>query len=708
MITRLSSLIVILAALSGVAAAQPVVSAFNFAPPTIDTGSASANVSVTFTITDATANASYFEMSFVDPSGAQVLRGIKNLTPAPSVSDSVSVTFPRFSAAGTWKVLAVFAADTAGNTTLLDTAGLAANGFHTDLVVTSVVDAVPPGVSAFSFTPTTIDTSVADKTVTVNFTATDDRSVGSFFAGFVSPSGQTTRGTRVNAPGDFLPGPSVTSSLAIVFPKLSEAGVWKLSFINIVDSAGNTNFIDAPTAAGMGFPTDLTVVSTPDTAAPTLTAFDFNPKTISSGGATVNVTFTVTDPGSNPSGVTDFEIAFFSPTGAQAFGKALSFPATGSFSGAVSVVFPPGVEQGSWTAASILIADAAGNTLSLAQAISFTVTPPGADTTPPVITPTVSPLPNGAGWNNTLPVNVTWDVSDPESGISSKSGCDPTSLTAPTTGTTLTCFATNGATPPLSNSGSVTLKIDTTPPITSNVLATPNPVIVNTDVTITATITDAGGSAIAGAEFQVDGGPFDDLAAADGAFDSNLENVTLTLPATATPLLQTTGVHTICVRGSDFADNVGATQCVLFAVYDPNGGFATGGGGANSPTGADSAHPTGSGPVTFAFNPKYLPNNSTVPAGDLEFHYDTGNIDFKSTSWDFLVVTAGTHAQAQGSGKINNTNVCKFFLDAWDSSFQPGNVNAVGLRIYNCDGATGDRYNLPTTPATRGNIVVHP
>jgi CSLREA domain-containing protein len=84
-----------------------------------------------------------------------------------------------------------------------------------------------------------------------------------------------------------------------------------------------------------------------------------------------------------------------------------------------------------------------------------------ADVTPPVIVANVAPSPNANGWNNT-DVTVTWNVSDPESGIASSSGCGATTLTSETAGTTLTCSATNGA--GLSSSKSVTVKIDKTPP----------------------------------------------------------------------------------------------------------------------------------------------------------------------------------------------------------------------------------------------------
>jgi hypothetical protein len=249
----------------------------------------------------------------------------------------------------------------------------------------------------------------------------------------------------------------------------------------------------------------------------------------------------------------------------------------------------------------------------------------------------------------------------------------------------------------------VTVKIDLSAPVTSNVNATPNPVHAGASMTITAAISDTGGSNIVSAEYSVDGGPFDDLAAADGTFDSSSEPVAVTFPGTH-PLLVEPGVHNICVRGTDGADNIGATECVVVAVYRDN---TTGGGGTDSPVGADLAIPTGSGPVTYGFNAKSEPGSS-VPTGNLEFHYKAGNVKFKGSSFDLLVIVPNSNrAQMQGTGVLNGDTVCKFMIDAWDGSFIPDNVDAFGLRIYDCTGAPGDRYNLPATPVTKGNIQVH-
>jgi hypothetical protein len=87
------------------------------------------------------------------------------------------------------------------------------------------------------------------------------------------------------------------------------------------------------------------------------------------------------------------------------------------------------------------------------------------DGTPPVITPTVSGTLGTNGWY-TSDVNVTWDVVDAESAISTKAGCDPTVISSDTAadGTTLTCSATSdGGTA----SGSVTIKRDATKPTIS-------------------------------------------------------------------------------------------------------------------------------------------------------------------------------------------------------------------------------------------------
>lgn len=91
------------------------------------------------------------------------------------------------------------------------------------------------------------------------------------------------------------------------------------------------------------------------------------------------------------------------------------------------------------------------------------------DSTPPQIVATVTPTPNVAGWNRE-DVVVSFNVSDPESGIESSFGCETVSLTAETQGMMFTCSATNSA--GLTESKTVTIKIDKTAPQISIVTPT--------------------------------------------------------------------------------------------------------------------------------------------------------------------------------------------------------------------------------------------
>ena len=108
---------------------------------------------------------------------------------------------------------------------------------------------------------------------------------------------------------------------------------------------------------------------------------------------------------------------------------------------------------------------------ALVLAVAALLLTPGAagspdvpgDPTPPVVTPVVYGTLGANGWYTTN-VTVNWSVTDPESVILSTSGCDAITLTAETTGTTLTCSATSdGGTTTVSK----TLKLDKTPPAVS-------------------------------------------------------------------------------------------------------------------------------------------------------------------------------------------------------------------------------------------------
>jgi hypothetical protein len=109
------------------------------------------------------------------------------------------------------------------------------------------------------------------------------------------------------------------------------------------------------------------------------------------------------------------------------------------------------------------------------------------------------------------------------------------------------------------------VNIDTFAPLTSNVIASPNPVALSGNVTLTATIDDSttGGSNIQSADYKLGSGAWTPMNAQDGTFDSPTENVTAAFTAPST-----SGGYALCVRGTDSASLTSADECITLVVDD--------------------------------------------------------------------------------------------------------------------------------------------
>jgi hypothetical protein len=192
-----------------------------------------------------------------------------------------------------------------------------------------------------------------------------------------------------------------------------------------------------------------------------------------SGSITINMSVT-----GNQSGTATFEVyrnwtlsgGTFTGSNPQEFAvapRAGGDPAT-TLSTTGTVTVAAGQSSGTFTLAvgafDITNTNTSGAKLAAGDSSSYsvTVTAP-ADTTPPVITPTVVGTVGTNGWY-TSDVTVSWSVVDGQSSISSSSGCDSTTVDADTPGVTFTCSATSaGGT----DSKSVTITRDATAPTIS-------------------------------------------------------------------------------------------------------------------------------------------------------------------------------------------------------------------------------------------------
>lgn len=125
-------------------------------------------------------------------------------------------------------------------------------------------------------------------------------------------------------------------------------------------------------------------------------------------------------------------------------------------------------------------------------------------------------------------------------------------------------------------------------------------------------------------------------------------------------------VYTVTVTVAD-GDGGSVTDTFEYIViYDPNGGFVTGGGTIYSPAGAYRTLPTLEGRANFGFVSKYV-KNTILPTGSTEFQFQAGDLNFKSASYEWLVVS-GTKGQYRGYGTINGSGNYRFVLTVNDGT----------------------------------------
>ena len=195
------------------------------------------------------------------------------------------------------------------------------------------------------------------------------------------------------------------------------------------------------------------------------------------------------------------------------------------------------------------------------------------------------------------------------------------------------------------------------------------------------------------------------MAAQDGGWDSPYESVAATIA-----LPDETGVYALCVRGTDSAVNTSAgNDCTTLVVYDPDGGFVTGGGWIESPPGAYTPDTTLSGKANFGFVSKYKKGKVT-PVGQAEFVFQTADMNFHSSSYDWLVVMGKDRARFKGQGTINgmqapNGEDYKFTIRVGD-----GEPDTFQIKIWYEDAGGVETVvyeNDLNQPIAHGQIMIH-
>ncbi len=237
------------------------------------------------------------------------------------------------------------------------------------------------------------------------------------------------------------------------------------------------------------------------------------------------------------------------------------------------------------------------------------------------------------------------------------------------------------------------------------ILATPTTLYYNGDTLVpvgtpailSAVLLDENNNPISGAEVSLSVAGQTCLATTDANGIASCE-ITVT----------STGVHDVTAGFLGNAEHQESQDSAFLVVYDPYGGFVTGGGWI-IPNGIDDALPGGApfGSANFGFIVKYK-KGATTPHGNLEFQYQEGDLNLKSTSITWMVIN-NNWAKFQGMATINGMGSYPFKVEARD-----GKLSAVKdddrfiIKVWMDGGTTyGPMLYKASGDLQGGSIVIH-
>jgi hypothetical protein len=224
---------------SGFAAANdnpPEITAFSVSPAAVDITSADATVQVTVHITDDDSGFSYANLYLYGPGNKFVTNIFFQNSDVQSGGTNldgtyvIDVTIPRYGLAGDWRLEAQ-PVDHNGNSADYGASGVPFPIPGNEIIAvanTGTVDSTPPLLASISISPSTVDVTSQDQTISVSVNATDDLSgLRNGFAILNTPTGsdsginrfyQASSGTGTPQNG--------TYTFDMTLPRGSTAGTW--------------------------------------------------------------------------------------------------------------------------------------------------------------------------------------------------------------------------------------------------------------------------------------------------------------------------------------------------------------------------------------------------------------------------------------------------------------------------------------------------
>ena len=265
-------------------ATPPQVTAVRVTPSQLDVSSADGFMSFEWDATDAGGSGVFYTLiSLTSPSGRQRIVGqavtrTTGLTEATLQGDGTTSTYngsynagerglAQYSEPGVWTVNYVQVLDYARNYTTYQGAALAAimpSPFFE--VISNPTDLVEPSISAFRFSPTSIDVSTGPATVTVEFDVLDELSgVQAAWLTFRSPTIAASPPylQRTASFSQYLSDLRITAgtvSGSVTFPRYDRGGDWTVVQVCVVDEVKHQRCYTGDALKILG-PTEFTVIS---------------------------------------------------------------------------------------------------------------------------------------------------------------------------------------------------------------------------------------------------------------------------------------------------------------------------------------------------------------------------------------------------------------------------------------------------------------
>jgi alpha-tubulin suppressor-like RCC1 family protein/PKD repeat protein len=255
-------------------------------------------------------------------------------------------------------------------------------------------------------------------------------------------------------------------------------------------------------------------------------------------------------------------------------------------------------------------------------------------------------------------------------------------------------------------SDTVTATVNNVAPSVGLISAPIDPVVVGTEITVSAAFTDPGILDKQTATWDSGDGVTTEGTVTEENGSGSVED---------THIYTTPGVYTLTLTVTDKDGGEGLSVYRYVVVYDPEGGFVTGAGWINSPLGAYTVDPSLTGKANFGFVSKYK-KGAIIPTGETKFQFKVADLNFYSDTYQWLVV-AGAKAKYKGDGIINGEGNYGFMLTAIDGEIPGGGgEDKFRIKIWDkdnndeivYDNQLGDTEDAdPTTVLGGGSIVIH-